>query len=177
MQDDVWITLLGLQSSEDNKWQIEIAGHELSDVVAASEHLRTLLVQVQADSSGIQHAHNVILDEREGIVIQLQRDQDWWPNHADRVVPRLLPDEMMNEPGTFRQEGLHSTQADSIRTAIESSLERIRSRKGAYDFAVRLGCVVLSSRHVGTDKIGQTFTKKAFLKDVSGPVELDVKKW
>jgi hypothetical protein len=177
MQDNVWITLLGLQSSEDKKWQIEIVGHDLSDVVAASEHLNTLLAQVQADASGIQHAHNIILDEREGIMVQLQRDEDWWPNHADTVVPRLLPDEVMDEPGNFRQEVLHSTQVDSIRTAIESSLERIRSRKGAYDFAVRLGCIALKSRHTSNDKLGQRFTKKTFLKDINGPVELDVKKW
>jgi hypothetical protein len=177
MQDSVWITLIGLQSSEDKKWQIEIVGHELGDVVTASEHLKTLLVQVEADASGIQHAHNVILDEREGIMVQLQRDEDWWPNHADTVVPRLPSDEMMDKPGNFRQEVLHSTQVDSIRTAIESSLERVRSRKGAYDFAVRLGCIALRSRHIGDDKLGQRFTKKTFLRNINGPVELDVKKW
>jgi hypothetical protein len=177
MQDNVWITLLSHKSSEDKKWQIEIAGHDENDVLTASEHLVTLFAQVHADASAIQHAHNIILDEREGIMVQLQRDEDWWPNHADRVVPRLLSDEIMDEPGSFRQEGVHSTQIGDTRTAIESALERIRSRKGAYDFAVRLGCITLSSRHVSNDKIGQRFTKKAFLKDINGPVDLDVKKW
>jgi hypothetical protein len=175
MQDNVWITL---QSGAGQKWRIEIAGHEIADVAAAREHFDTLLSQVHADASGVQHAHNIILDEREGILVQLQEDEEWWPNHTDKIVPRLLPDEMMDEPGEFRYQKLHPTQLSSIHTAIQLSFERIRSKKGAYDLSVRLGCIALkASRHVSNDKIGQNFTKKAFLNDVNGSTELNVKKW
>jgi hypothetical protein len=174
MQDNVWITV---QSNKNKKWQIEIAGHDIADVEAAEEHFDALLDQVRLNFCGVQHAHNVILDEREGMLVELQQDEEWWPSHVDRVVPHLLPSEMMEEPGSFREKGIGSTKLSDIYAAIESSLNRIRSKKGVYDFAVRLGSIALRSRHVSADKIGQTFRKEIFLKDVNGPIQLDVKKW
>jgi hypothetical protein len=174
MQDKVWMTL---QYDDAGKWQIEIAGHDLVEVEVARDHLHTLLDQVRADTSGIQNAYNVILDEREGINVELQHGEEWWPNHADRVVPRLLPSYMMNEPGSFRQDGLSDACLSGIQAALKRGLDNVRHKKGFYDFAVRLGCLALSSKHVSDEKIGQTFTKDTFLKDINGPVGLDVKKW
>jgi hypothetical protein len=174
MQDNVWITL---QSNGHDKWQIEIAGHDIADVEAAKEHFDALLDQVRADHCGVQHAHNVILGEREDMLVKLQKTEEWWPSHDDRVVPRLLPSGMKNEPGRFRKEAIDSKQLSETYAAIESSLDRIRSKKGVYDFAVRLGGIALKSQHVLEEKIGQVYTKKTFLKDVNGRIGLDVKKW
>jgi hypothetical protein len=174
MQDEVWITLL---RSNAGQWQIEIAGYEVADVEAAREHLDTMIVQVGADVSGIQDAHTIILDEREGIEVELQQDEEWWPNHTDRVVPRLLASGMMDEPGCFRQEGLHVTQLCNLRAAIKQALDNVRGKKGVYDFAVRLGSLALNSQKVSDDRVGETFKKETFLKEVHGSIGLDVKKW
>jgi hypothetical protein len=174
LQDNVWITL---QSNGNKKWQTEIAGHDIANVEAAKEHFDALLDQVRVNFCGVQHAHNVILDEREGMLVKLQRDEEWWPSHVDRVVPHLLPSKIMEEPGRFREKRIDSTKLSDIYASIESALDRIRSKKGVYDFAVRLGSIALRSRHVSEDKIGQTFRKETFLKDVNGPIELEVKKW
>jgi hypothetical protein len=40
---------------------------------------------------------------------------------------------------------------------------------------VRLGSLALSG--VTEDKIGETYSKEAFLKDIEGTVKLSVKKW
>jgi hypothetical protein len=174
MQDKVWLTLLPNSAS---KWQIQIAGHDLVELEVAKDHLHTLLDQVHTDTSSIQHAHNIILDEREGINVQLEQDEEWWPTHADRVVPRLLPSHMMDESGSYRQDGLDEKRLSSIQDALKRGLDNIRHKKGAYDFVVRLGCLAMSSKHVSDEKIGQTFAKDTFLKEINGAIGLDVKKW
>jgi hypothetical protein len=174
VQDRVWVTLL---QNDAGKWQIEIAGHELMDVATAREHFQILLDQVVIDASGIKHAYNVILDEREGIQVEIQQDEGWWPNHVDKVVPRLLPHQMMDESGSFRQDGVQETHLLGIEAALKRGLDNVRHKKGVYDFVVRLGCVAMDSKHVSVEKIGQTFTKDTFLKDINGPIGMDVKKW
>ncbi|KAH3960469.1 hypothetical protein HBI25_223150 [Parastagonospora nodorum] len=174
MQDKVWLTL---QQNDIGTWQIEIAGHEDAEVAVAKEHLHTLLDQVRTDASGIQNAYNIVLDEREGIDVELQQDDSWWPNHNDRVVPRLLPSPMMDKPGNFRQEFLAEKHLAGIQNAVKQGLDSVRHKKGSYDFAIRLGCLALSSKHVNDERIGETFTKDTFLKDINGRIALDVKKW
>jgi len=174
MQDKVWLTL---QQSDFGTWQIEIAGHQSIEVALAKEHLHTLLDQVRIDASGIQDAYNVILDEREGIDVELQQDEPWWPNHNDRLVPRLLPSHMMDEPGSFRQEFVAEKHLTGIQNAVKQGLDGVRHKKGSYDFVVRLGCLALSSKNVSDEKLGETFSKDTFLKDINGPIALDVKKW
>jgi hypothetical protein len=171
MQDEVWMNLV---RSDTGLWQIEIIGYEAGDVEAAREHLETLVKQAHADHSGVQVAHNIIIDDREGIDVELQQDGEWWPFHADTVVPRLLTSGIMNEPGSFRQEGLDSGQISGIRQALQSALDNVRGRKGAYDFAVRLGSLALSSTKL---KMEKTVKKETFLKAIQGPIDLEVKKW
>jgi hypothetical protein len=173
-QDEVWINPL---RSNVSQWQIKIVGYEISDVEVAREHLDTMIAQVCADVSGVQDAHTIILDEREGIEVELQQDEEWWPNHTDRVVPRLLASGMMDVSGSFRQEGLHRTQLSGVRTAIKHALNKVRGRKGVYDFVVRLGCLALNSQKVSDDRIGETFKKDTFMKEIHGSIGLDVKKW
>jgi hypothetical protein len=174
MQDKVWITLL---PSNAGQWQIEIAGCDAIDIEAAKEHLNTMVSKVRADASGLQHAHNIILDERKGMEVELQQNEVWWPNHTDRVVPRLLPHKMMHdEPGTFRQ-GVHFTQLAGTRNALKLALDNIRHRKGTYDFVVRLGSLALSSKHVSVDKVGQAFRREIFLKEINASIDVDVKRW
>ncbi|KAF2034863.1 hypothetical protein EK21DRAFT_55491 [Setomelanomma holmii] len=174
MHLEVYISLL---PSHGGVWQIEIVGYHKYNVQDAEERLNTMIDRVRADASGVQHAHNVILDEREGIDVELQQDESWWPNHVDNVVPRLLPSGLMDEPGTYRQEGLDATKLSGLRYSLKLALDNVRTRKGAYDFAVRLGCVALSSKHVQGDKIGQTFNRKDFLNNINTKVEIDIKKW
>jgi hypothetical protein len=173
MQDKVYISLL----PNNGQWQLEIAGYEAEDVATAGEHLRTMIKKVRADAVGVHHTLNIILDEREGIDVELQPAEAWWPNHADRVVPRLLPSAMMNEPGSFREDGIDYIQLSVLQKKIKVALNHVRQRRGAYDFVVRLGSLALSSKHVGVDKIGQTYTKDKFLKGIDEKIELDVKKW
>lgn len=175
MQDEVFInpdlTIL------DGCWQLEIIGYDIADVDTAKDHLNTMIEKLRVDVFGVQHMLNMILDQREGMAVELQQDEAWWPNHADPVVPRLLPSPMMDEPGSFRQDGVDPTQLSLLRESIKLALDNIRHRKGAYDFVVRLGCVALSSKQVKGDELGKTFPTDKFLKQVNDSVEVEVKKW
>jgi hypothetical protein len=172
MQDRVWITLLPTNSN----WQVEIAGDDIQQVVEAREHFMTLLAKMYADTFGVQDAFNLILDRLEGLEVELYEGADLGPYNTDAVVvPRLLPHPMMNDPGVYRQQDLHNTQLSELKLALKTSLEDVRHRSGTYDFVVRLGSLALSG--VTEDKIGETYSKEAFLKDIEGTVTLNVKKW
>ncbi|KAH7414266.1 hypothetical protein DE146DRAFT_29117 [Phaeosphaeria sp. MPI-PUGE-AT-0046c] len=177
MQDKVWF--VPSQDRISANWKITIAGHGQTHVELAMDHLVAHLNQVRSETSGLGHTCNVLLDFEEGINIKLQRTDDWWPNHTDPVVPRLLPSPLMNAPGTFRhsEAGLPSVYLSTVQTAIKVVLERVRGRKGSYDFAVRLGLIAIKAKHVSEDKIGQTFDKNIFLKDIDRKIELDFKRW
>lgn len=136
-----------------------------------------MIERVRADAFGLQYALNMILDEGEGIEVVLEQAEYWWPNRNDRIVPRLRPSPMTDEPGSFRREGLHSTQLAKIQHEFQKSLEAIRCKKGSYDFAVRLGCLALGSQKVPDDQIGKTFQKGEFLRATNSRVDLVVKKW
>lgn len=177
MQDEVWFIL---DQDEAKKWKIVILGHGQSHVELAKEHLEAHLTQVRAETSGINYGCNVFLDRAEGNHVELQQNEEWWPNQVDRVVPRLLPGpSIMDEPGTFRRspEGLSAVHLSLAQSAIKLALDKVRGRKGSYDFAVRLGCIALKAKHVSEDKIGQTFKRDVFVRDIETKVELDVKKW
>lgn len=174
MQVEVYIRLLPVQN---RAWQIEINGYDPVNVEDAEDRLRTMIDRVRADASGVQLTHNIILDEREGMDVELVQDESWWPSHVDPVVPHLLSSPMMDEPATYRQEGLHALQLERVQHYLKLGLDNIRSRKGAYDFVVRLGCVALKSKHVKEDRIGQNFSREKFLRNIESSVELDIKKW
>lgn len=174
MQDEVFIALV---PHSDGAWQIELVAYDIINVEAAEEHIRTLIEKVSMEAMGLRHTLNMVLDEREGMDVELQQDEPWWPNHFDRIVPRLLSSPMMNEPGRFRQEGLHSTQLSVFQHHIKLALEGIRHRKGSYDFVVRLGCLALSSEHVSDDRVGEVFAREKFIKEINTSVDLGVKKW
>ena len=174
MQDKVWITLL---LSNPGNWQVEIAGYDIRDVEAAKEHFTTMITKMRADTFGVQHAYNLILDWLEGMTVELQQCEGWWPNYTNRVVvPRLLPSIMMDDPGSSRR-NLYSVQMSGLKHAIKASLENVRHRQGTYDFAVRLGSLAISTRDIGDDKIGKTYSRETFLKDIDGSVKLQIKKW
>jgi hypothetical protein len=178
MQDKVFISLL--PSTHNGQWQLEILGYDAIDVEAAKGHLDTMIEVVRSDAYGVQDALNIILDEREGMDVELQKDKQWWPNHADNVVPRLLPHALMDQRrGSFRQEEIHYTQLTSLQQSIKLALDNVRHKKGAYDLEVRLGNLVLkSSKHVSVNRIGEKFPKDIFQKLIkNGPIELDVTKW
>ncbi|KAL5116760.1 hypothetical protein ACEQ8H_005372 [Pleosporales sp. CAS-2024a] len=173
-QDKVWIYLLG----NEGQWRIEIAGQSEVEVEIAKEHLETLIDQVYTDRCGIQHAYHLLLDEQEGIHVGLRQCDEWWPNQDDKVVPHMLLSEKMDTPGTYLQGSLHHQQLIELELALKIALDRVRAQQGSYDFAIRLGSLVLGSRQVGTDKVGRSWPKTTFLKDLeAGNVELHVKKW
>ncbi|CAO2650383.1 Nn.00g016750.m01.CDS01 [Neocucurbitaria sp. VM-36] len=174
IRDEVFITLL---PNNNRLWQVEIVGFDISNVEVAREHYGTLIERVRADTFGLQHQLNMILDVREGIDVVLEQAEHWWPNRNDMIVPRLRPSPMMYTSGSFRREGLHSTQLAMIQHAIQQALEAVRSKKGSYDFAVRLGCLALDSQKMPDDQVGKTFQTAEFLKAIDSRVDLVVKKW
>lgn len=174
MQDEVFITLLPVQ---DGIWTIEILGLDIMNVEAAENHFRTMVEKVRTESCDAQHTLNMILDDREGINVVLEEAETWWPNHNDRIVPRLVSHDMMDEPGSFRHESLHFRRLLKLQDSFQLALESIRQKKGAYNLAIRLGCVAMSSKHVKNDKVGYVSHKESFLKEVNGMIELDVKNW
>ena len=174
VRDEVFITLL---PNSNGLWQVEIVGFDSHNVEAAREHYGTMIERVRADTFGLQHQLNMILDVREGIDVVLEQAEHWWPNRNDTIIPRLRPSPMMYKPGGFRREGLHSTQLAMIQHAIQQALEAVRSKKGSYDFAVRLGCLALGSQKMPDDQVGKTFQTAEFLRAIDSRVDLMVKKW
>lgn len=160
-----------------NLWHFSIVGYTSQHLQNAQMHLQTMIDKVRLDMLEQETTLNLILDAREGIDVRLQHCEDWWPNKFDQVVPRLAPSGIMNNPGSFRQERMHHTHLSSIRRSLALALEKIRHRKGYYDFVVRLGSLVLSSKHVPASKVGETFTKDKFNKQINLNIDLHVKKW
>lgn len=171
-RDQVFITLLPNDT-------VEILGFSINNVETAEEHYKTMLEKVRTEKFSLQQATNMILDDREGIDVVLVQAESWWPNHDDKVVPRLLPSPMMDLPGSFREDGLHDTQLVEIRDSIKRALEVASHKKGSYDFAVRLGCVALSSKQIREDQIGKRHLREKFARSITVKNEVDVapKKW
>jgi len=161
----------------DGNWQIEILGTEADKITVAKAQLQTVIEKVQTDATGLQHTLNIILDDREGIRVIVEEAELWWPNRNDRLVPRLLSHPMMDMPGGFRQDALHFTQLEAIQHSFEASLEAIRSRRGSYDMAIRLGCLALSSKKATDIAPGTIIDKEGFMKDIEGMFQLEVKRW
>lgn len=136
-----------------------------------------MIEKVRTEKCSLQQATNMVLDEREGIDVMLLRAEDWWPNRADSVVPRLLPSPMMDEPGSFREDGVDESQLIDIRDPIRRALETVSYKKGSYDFVVRLSCIALDSRKMGQDQIGKRHGKEKFIKSINGKVDLKPKRW
>ncbi|OSS49695.1 hypothetical protein B5807_06148 [Epicoccum nigrum] len=168
-QDMVYITPLP-------NHDVEILGFDDDSVEAAESHYRTLVNSVRAKSN-VNRVSNMILDEQEGIdVVFLQADH-WWPNVDDVVVPQLVPSPMMDQPGTFRDDGLSDQQVEEIQTSIRRYVEAVSYTKGAYDFAIRLGAVALDSIKIDKTHIGKKHGKEKFIRSINGPVDLKPKKW
>lgn len=136
-----------------------------------------MIKKVYTKQLGVTYAHNVLLDENEGIDVKLERAEGWWPNLRNKVVPRLLPSPMMFESGTFRKEVLRPKQLFPIEQAIEAALQAIRFDRSSFDFAIRLGCLALHSKQMPDTEIGKTYSREVFMKSINGRVECDVKKW
>ncbi|KAJ4361164.1 hypothetical protein N0V95_002133 [Ascochyta clinopodiicola] len=169
-RDGVFITLL-----PNNK--IEILGFDIINVEAAEAHYRTLVERIRSEKCSLQQATNIILDQREGIDVVLLPAEKWWPNHAHRVVPRLLPSPIMDHPGSFREDGLGDGQLRLIWKSIAHALEAVSYKKSSYEFVVRLGCIALDSKKVGEEQIGRRHGKETFIKSIDGQIDLVAKKW
>lgn len=168
-QDMVYITALPNHA-------VEILGFDDDSVEAAGSHYRTLVNSVRAKSS-LNRGANIILDEQEGIDVVFIQADDWWPNLDDVVVPQLVPSAMMDQPGTFRDDGLSDQQVEEIQNSIKRYAEAVSFTKGAYDFAVRLGAVALDSKKIDKTHIGKKRGKEKFIRSINGQVDLKPKKW
>jgi hypothetical protein len=169
-RDQVWITLLPSH-------EIQISGFDILNCEAAEVHYKTMVERIRTEKCGFQQATNIVLDEREGIDVTLLQAEAWWPNRNDSVLPRLLPSPMMDEPGSFREDGVDDSQLIQIRDAIRRALEIASYKKGSYDFAVRLGCIALDSQKMGQDHIGKKHGKEKFVKSINGKVDLKPTRW
>jgi hypothetical protein len=170
-RDQVYISLLPND-------RVEILGFDITNVEAAESHYKTTIERIRIEKCILQQSTTMILDEREGIDIALLRAESWWPACDETIVPRLIPSPMMDEPGSFREDGLHDTQLVDIRDPIKRALQVVSHRKGSYDFVVRLGCVALTSaRKIGEDPIGKQVSKEKFLRSLRKEVDLAPKKW
>ncbi|CAN9459735.1 hypothetical protein CUC08_Gglean010604 [Alternaria sp. MG1] len=165
--DEVFISIL---SAQGDIGQIEIQE-------AAEAHLKTMIDKVKAEEMGQHHTLNMILDDQEGMEVELKKADTWWPNLQDRVVPHLLPNNMMDPPGRFRGAFMHSKQLSKIQRSVQLALDAVRHKKGAYDMTICLGSLALNSRHIRENEIGKKYSKDVFLKSINGSVGLEVKKW
>ncbi|KAF2631906.1 hypothetical protein BU25DRAFT_454288 [Macroventuria anomochaeta] len=169
-RDGVWMTLLPDHS-------VQISGFDIINVEAAEGHYKTMVERIRTEKCSLQQATNMVLDEREGIDVVLLRAESWWPNRFDTVIPRLLPSPIMDQPGSFQEDGLHDTQLVEIRDPIKRALEAVSYERGSYDFVVRLGCIALDSKKIGEDQVGKKHGKEKFIKSINGKVDLACKKW
>ncbi|KAF1835518.1 hypothetical protein BDW02DRAFT_548101 [Decorospora gaudefroyi] len=174
MQNEVFIVLL---PTSGESWNIKIAGKQMVNIDAAEAHLTTMIDKVKVEAMGNHHTLNIVLDDQEGMKVILEEAEAWWPNHHDSVVPRLLPSGMMEIPGSFRGEIMHFTQLSKIQRSFQWALEAARHKKGSYDFAIRLGCLAMSSKQIKADEIGKIYKKEIFQKSIDSSVDLDIKKW
>ncbi|KAL1791959.1 hypothetical protein ACET3X_009710 [Alternaria dauci] len=172
--DEVFISLL---SGRGDGGQIEIQAVDVANIEAAEAHLKTMIDRVKAGAMGQQQTLNMILDDKEGMEVELQEAGAWWPNLQDRIVPRLLPNSMMEFPGSFRGGFMPSKQLSKIQRSIQTALDAVRHKKGAYDMTIRLGSLALNSRHIRENEIGKKYRKDIFLKSINGSIGLESKKW
>ncbi|KAF2002946.1 hypothetical protein P154DRAFT_487968 [Amniculicola lignicola CBS 123094] len=175
-EEEVYITLLPNHAA---LWQVELQGYELARIDAAEMRYVNLIQKVyQKSISGDDNAiTNIILDETEGLQVALTVADDWWPSRVIKVVPRLIYSPVMNEPGSFRKDGLHHAQIRVIREAIRRSLEKVRFEKGSYEFSIRFGCLALKG--LPEEEMGKAYPLTSFRKatDSGSAVECHVTKW
>jgi hypothetical protein len=122
----------------------EIFGFEARHVDTAEQHYVNMVQKIQMNKFGATHSIHIILDETEGIDVQLEAAGEWWPNRrSHRIVPRLIPSPIMNSLGNFRGDGLHCTQLSVIQHNIQLALETIQYERAHYEFCIRFGCLAL----------------------------------
>jgi hypothetical protein len=170
----VFITLLP-NRQDLPPWSVEISGFHMDDVQTGEQYYRNVLQKVITQKFLGHEKVNMILDENEGIEVLIEQAEDWWPRKAFMMKPRLLPTPMSDESGTFRSQGLHFTQLATAQHHIQRSLEAIRYEKGAYDFAIRYGCLALSNFPV--DEIGKKYSLTSFTKGINTTIGCHVMKW
>lgn len=170
----MFITLL---PNTKGLWQVEITGFVPENVQVGEQHYRTMIDKVRAETTGLQIGLNIALDAAEGIAVCLEEAEEWWPNRADRIVPRLVSSFTMCFSETILQERLVESQLVLIQSQIKQALEAIQSKKGSYDFAIRLGCLALVANKTSNAQVGQRIDKVNFLKGINSTLEVMVKKW
>lgn len=172
MRDEVF---LSLEPGPKHRIRIEAFGGD--NVRVGKEHLINYIRNIQTRTSEFQDKVNVILDDSEGLDVVIEKAEDWWPYRKDFLVPRLVPDKLTNLPGSFRREHMHLSDLMETARSLQAAIETIRCRKGSYDFALRLGRLVLTSKTMPESQCGRKFPQRGFLKSINTNVQLQVKRW
>ncbi|KAF2739947.1 hypothetical protein EJ04DRAFT_604586 [Polyplosphaeria fusca] len=175
VEEEVFISLSG---NKDRPWELEIQGYDARHVEQGAQRYRTMIEKVRIRKLGGLDANtvNIVLDAGEGDQIQLQRPDDWWPTKGG-IVPRLIYNNTMDPPGSFRYHSRsYSDEVASVLTSVCRTLDTLRFEQGSYDFAVRLGCVGLEG--LSENEVNKKYPLKAFLKSIdSDIVSPKIKDW
>ncbi|KAF1956384.1 hypothetical protein CC80DRAFT_593832 [Byssothecium circinans] len=159
-------------------WPVEIRGSTERGVEAAADHYQSMITKIRIQIFGSSRPVHIILDETEGLDVQLVQAEKWWPIQKHKIVPRLLHSPMMYDPGEFRKDSLHSNQVSILQHALKLGLEAIRREKGSYDFHIRFGAFgLLTSKRLPESEIGKRYPKEVFAAGISNAIGCEAKKW
>ncbi|KAF2706849.1 hypothetical protein K504DRAFT_385688 [Pleomassaria siparia CBS 279.74] len=173
---EVYITLLTNHPGYP-KWQVEISGYDAEHILAGEEHYRNVVQKICTQKFRGDDKANITLDQNEGNIVVLEPAATWWPRKALKIVPRLLPAPMSDDPGTFRRTELHWSQFQMIEDHIRQSLEDVRYERGSYDFTIRYGCIALSKSENAEIKVGEQYAMEQFRMGINGKIGCHIAKW
>lgn len=175
IDDEVFITLL---PPREKAWNIEICGYDIINVKSAERHFNNIVQKVLNKQTQTETAKFIVLDQAEGIEVELQAPGYWWPVKGKSLQPRLLPCPMNNDPGNFRSEPMHPIQLSVIQSEIKRSLETIRFERGSYDLSISLGCLAVDGFEDPKMEIGKKFFLPNFIDSIfKGAKTCTVRKW
>ncbi|EUC41931.1 hypothetical protein COCMIDRAFT_104846 [Bipolaris oryzae ATCC 44560] len=172
-RNEVFITLLGNRSGD---WQMKIQSHEIANLEVAVEEVKNMIERIKTEEMG-PCSTNMILDDQEGMEVVFRQADPWWPQIENRTSPRFLPSDMMEPPGSFRGQTLHLSELPTIQRSFQLALEAVRSRKGAYDLVIRLGCLSVRSDEIKNSEVEVKYSKGTFLRLINGRLPLNVERW
>jgi hypothetical protein len=167
--DEVYITLLRGQD-----WKVEIQGFEKAKVDAAEEHYRNMIKKITMRRTGTSIPVIAILDEAEGTNVILSKPQAWWPLLDGQYVPHLKTC-LMDDPGRFRHRLPHPLIIKDVEDEICRAIEAIRYEPGAYDFAIRLGCICLTG--LRNPPLGVEQSVVSFKRAIQGIATCVTRRW
>ncbi|PVI02040.1 hypothetical protein DM02DRAFT_590162 [Periconia macrospinosa] len=168
-----------ISNCKTRKWAIQVQGHNRSNVQAAVDRIRKLIQKICYQISHFMENLVLVLDEDEGNEVLLEEAPGWWPFRNHTIVPRLIHDPSIENPGIFRRTVPYSSTVASVQNALKRFLELIKCEKGYYNLSIRYGVFVLqsSSTMKPESEIGKTYPFTSFTKHVETTNGCEVKRW